>query len=155
MVRATVSTENGDTVLSLSGTMSEERFDYPLLPPEARRLLIRTRELSRINSTGVKAWIHFCHALTAEGRSFAFVECSPAIVEQLSNIRNFSGGGEVRSAYVPYHCDSCETDFTVLFDRASLERIRDQPVIEHECTSCKATAQFDDLAEEYFRFLDY
>jgi hypothetical protein len=136
----------------LSGSI-EESVDFERLigaPPAD--LVVNTKEVPRINSVGVKAWIKYFQAAQAKGTKLHFVECSSAIVEQINLISNFVCGGVVESVYVPFACEKCKTELVGLFKVEDLKKLA-LKLPELKCTKCGGKAVFDDIPEEYFGFL--
>lgn len=146
--------QRGDTLLvKLTGSI-EENVDFGTLigQPTAKKLDLILKEVPRINSVGVKAWIKYFQALSTKGVQLRLLECSTAIVEQINLISNFTCGGSVESIYVPYCCGSCNTELLGLFKTDDLKKINFQlPALK--CSKCGGQAKFDDIPEEYFGFL--
>ncbi len=121
--------------------------------PTPQKIATYCKDLSRINSMGVKLWINYFSSKVKQGATLSLVECSPAIVKQINLISNFTCGGSVESIYVPFLCSSCSTEFNALLKTEDLKKNPDQDP-EVPCTKCNGKATFDDLREEYFAFLD-
>ena len=140
------------TEFHLSGEIDEtvrleEQFEN-IKPP----LLIHTKGVHRINSAGARNWILFFEGLQKKGVPFYFVECSPAIVDQMNLIANFRAGGGVISIYVPFVCEKCRADLVGLFTIESLQQLGGKMPAQ-PCTKCGGTARFDEIESEYFGFL--
>lgn len=149
-----VKEQKGDTLLvRLTGSI-EENVDFMTLigMPQAKRMDVITKEVPRINSVGVKAWIKYFQSVASKGVQLKFIECSTAIVEQINLISNFACGGSVESIYVPFCCTSCNTELLGLFKADDLKKINFQ-LPDLKCSKCGGTASFDDIPEEYFGFL--
>jgi hypothetical protein len=139
-------------VVRLSGSIEENvNFDQLLGPPSAE-IHVVCKEVTRINSVGVKAWIRYFQAAQAKGSKLRFQECSTAIVEQINLISNFTAGGLVESIYVPFSCLGCKSELVGLFKTEDLKKMKFQ-LPELKCTKCGGKATFDDIPEEYFGFL--
>jgi anti-anti-sigma regulatory factor/DNA-directed RNA polymerase subunit RPC12/RpoP len=136
----------------LAGSIEESvNFDQLIGIPPAE-LVVNCKEVPRINSVGVKAWIKYFQGVQARGTKLKFVECSTAIVEQINLISNFSVGGAVESIYVPFSCTHCKSELVGLFKTEDLKRLNLQ-LPELKCSKCGGKAVFDDIPEEYFGFL--
>jgi anti-anti-sigma regulatory factor len=145
--------QKGDLVIvRLTGSIEETvNFDQLLgLPPV--EMEINCKEIPRINSVGVKAWIKYFQGCQAKGTKMRFTECSTAIVEQINLISNFTCGGVVESIYVPFSCTSCKTELVGLFKTEDLKK-QGLKLPDLKCTKCGNNAVFDDIPEEYFGFL--
>lgn len=136
----------------LSGSIEESvNFDQLIGTPPAE-LRVNCKEVPRINSVGVKAWIKYFQAAQAKGTRLLFAECSTAIVEQINLISNFTCGGEVESIYVPFSCGNCKSELVGLFKTGDLRKLN-LKIPDLKCSKCGGVATFDDIPEEYFGFL--
>jgi anti-anti-sigma regulatory factor len=136
----------------LSGSIEENvNFDQLLGAPPTE-MIVNCKEIPRINSVGVKAWIKYFQSCQAKGTKIKFVECSTVIVEQINLISNFTCGGTVESIFVPFSCVGCKSELVGLFKTADLKKIQ-LKIPELKCSKCGNKAVFDDIPEEYFGFL--
>jgi anti-anti-sigma regulatory factor len=145
--------QGGTLVLHLSGEVNEAVDFNQALGTTEPDTLLNCKEVTRVNSVGVKGWVKFFQERVKQGTKLRFVECSPAIVEQLNIIMNFACGGRVESVYVPFVCTSptCRKSLVGLFKTDDLKRLNfNLPSVK--CSKCGSEALFDDLPEEYFRF---
>jgi len=134
MVNVTRELSGSKLTIRISGPIEESvNFDELVgqIPAELR---VITKEVPRINSVGVKAWIKFFQGVVGRGVRVVFAECSTAIVEQINLISNFTAGGAVESI-----CDALKA--------AELQ------IPELQCSKCPGKAVFDDIPEEYLGFL--
>ncbi len=149
-----VKEQNGGTLtVRLVGSIEESVNFDEMIGATSQELVVNTKEVSRINSVGVKGWIKYFQSLKAKGTQLRFVECSTAIVEQINLISNFTCGGTVESIYVPFACESCKSELVGLFRAADLKK-SGMNIPSVKCTKCGGTAEFDDIPEEYLGFLD-
>jgi anti-anti-sigma regulatory factor len=145
--------QNGSVItVRLSGSIEETvNFDQLLGAPPAE-MIVNCKEVPRINSVGVKAWIKYFQSCQAKGTKLKFIECSTAIVEQINLISNFTCGGIVESIFVPFSCVGCKSELVGLFKTEDLKKLQLQ-LPELKCTKCGNKAIFDDIPEEYLGFL--
>lgn len=139
-------------VVRLSGVIDETTNFEQLIGQPPAELHVVTKEVSRINSVGVKSWIRYFTGLKSKGIKLKFQECSTAIVDQINLVLNFSAGAEIESIYVPFVCTHCHTELVGLFKTADLIR-RNLKLPELKCTKCGSKVEFDDIPDEYFGFL--
>jgi anti-anti-sigma regulatory factor len=143
----------GVALIRLVGSI-DENFDLEreLGGPLPQNCEINCRDVSQVNSLGMKAWVNFFSRAAARGVQFAFTECSPAIVEQLNYITNFACGGRVLSVSLPFNCASCPRELNGVVRSEELRRasFRVPPI---RCPRCGRAAHFDESPEEYFAFL--
>jgi hypothetical protein len=136
----------------LMGSIEESvNFDQLLGPPPPE-MEVNCKEIPRINSVGVKAWIKYFQACQAKGTKLRFKECSIAIVEQINLISNFTCGGTVVSLFVPFSCSTCKSELVGLFKSEDLKKMG-LNIPDLKCTKCNGKAIFDDIPEEFFSFL--
>jgi anti-anti-sigma regulatory factor len=142
---------SGGLRLSFIGAITEDADLKPLVAELSGEVAIDLSEVSRINSVGVREWIDFVRECERANVRLLFDRCSPAVVAQMGMISNFFGvNGQVRSVYVPYHCDNCQHDQLRLVDvSAGLRDSLDAPI---PCPQCKEEMAFDDLPETYAIF---
>lgn len=139
-------------VVRLTGSIEESvNFDQ-LIGPAPGELWVNCKEIPRINSVGVKAWIKYFQAAQAKGTKLKLIECSTAIVEQINLISNFCCGGTVESIFVPFSCTGCKSELVGLFKCEDLKKLQLR-LPDLKCSKCGGKAVFDDIPEEYFGFL--
>ncbi len=139
-------------VVRLSGSIEESVNFEQLLGPPPAELHVICKEITRINSVGVKAWIKYFQGAQQKGTKLRFQDCSTAIVEQVNLISNFTAGGPVDSLYVPFSCTGCKMELVGNFKAEDLKRLQFN-LPELKCSKCGGKAVFDDIPEEYFAFL--
>ena len=139
-------------IVKLAGSIEESvNFDQLIGAPPAE-MFVNCKEVPRINSVGVKAWIKYFQSCQAKGTKLHFDSCSTAVVEQINLISNFTCGGVVDSIYVPFSCKTCKTELVGLFKTEDLRKMN-MEIPDLKCTKCGGAAVFDDIPEEYFGFL--
>ena len=140
-------------IVELSGTIEENVNFEVLIGDFTGELTVKCKEISRINSVGVKTWLHYFRGLKSHRKSFKFTECSPPLVEQLNQILNFSCGGEVESLLLPFQCSKCQTEFVAICSTSELKANKLQ-VPKVTCEKPVCSAEFDGDPKEYFYFLE-
>lgn len=142
-----------DGTVNLKGDITETANFNALLALIDGSVEFNLSGIARINSTGVREWIHFIRAAAEHTDHLSLSRCSIAIVQQLNMIANFAGGGTVTSVEAPFFCPSCDLDLNVLVD------VTEGPVavdnLEVQCPHCQAAMEFDDLPDEYFAFTQH
>src|SRR3954471_21064768 len=132
--------QNGSILtVRLAGSIEESvNFDQLIGPPPAE-LWVNCKEIPRINSVGVKAWIKYFQGAQAKGTKLRFLECSTAIVEQINLISNFTCGGQVDSIFVPFSCTSCKSELVGLFKCEDLKKLQ-LKLPDLKCSKCGGKA---------------
>lgn len=152
MLNVTKESKDGALVIKLSGSIEESvNFDQLLGEPQPQ-MHVYCRDVKRINSIGVKAWIRYFQVAQKKGTKLKLFECSTAIVEQINLISNFTCGGTVESLFIPFCCNQCKTELVGLFKSEDLKKLN-LKVPDFKCAKCGGKAVFDDIPEEYLGFL--
>ena len=152
MLNVTKESKGGVLVIKLSGSI-EESVNFDQLLGEAQpQMHVYCRDVKRINSIGVKAWIRYFQIAQKKGSNIKLFECSTAIVEQINLISNFTCGGTVESLFIPFCCNQCKTELVGLFKSEDLKKLN-LKVPDFKCAKCGGKAAFDDIPEEYLGFL--
>lgn len=141
-------------VLKLSGVLEESLILDDIFGPPEPEMNVFCKEVLRINSVGVKAWIKYFQKAASLGSKLKFHECSPTIVEQINNISNFTCGGDVVSMCLPFICENCGVEYTISY-RTDEVKAANFEIIAPKCTKCGGNVVFDDIPEEFFSFMDY
>lgn len=145
--------DEGDLVLvRLGGVINEDnRLVERLGAMSGRTVLLHLQRVERINSCGVRDWVHWVRAMEAQGNKLHLIRCSPPIVAQVNMVKNFCGDdGHVVSFLAPYFCGNCERDHHETLFSSAVASAQEAPVAI--CETCGEPMQFDDLAESYFSF---
>ena len=153
MLNITKDLAAGILTVKLVGSIEESVNFEQMIGATPGEVLVNCKEVSRINSVGVKGWIKYFQSLAAKGTKLKFVECSTAIVEQINLISNFLCGGSVESIYVPFACEGCKAELVGLFKTEDLKK-SGMNIPNVKCSKCGGTAVFDDIPEEYLGFLE-
>jgi hypothetical protein len=146
--------EQKGNVLSVRivGSIEENVIFEKLIGPPPAAMDVICKEISRINSVGVKAWVKYFQSCQAKGTKLKFLECSTPIVEQFNLISNFACNGMIESIFVPFSCQKCHRELLGLFKTADIKAMKmELPLLK--CNKCGGDAEFDDIPEEYFGFL--
>lgn len=152
MVNLTKELKDNVLLVRLSGSIEESTDFEKLIGTTPQEVHVYVKEVSRINSVGVKAWIKYFQSLELKKVKLKFFECSTAIVEQINLISNFIVSGTVESIMVPFSCTNCKSELVGLFKTEQLKKIEFN-LPDLKCSKCGDKAVFDDIQEEYFGFL--
>jgi hypothetical protein len=105
------------------------------MPHGARVLRVNLKSVTNVNSGGVRSWIQWLNSLSSD-LDRKFEECSLAVTQQAMNIANFLLGSIV-SYYVPYFCDHCNKDASLLVVAPAL------PAATCPCGECNGSMTLD------------
>jgi anti-anti-sigma regulatory factor len=150
-LRCEIEQHDAVTRIALSGDLTDEADLTPLRSTPGA-WVFDLGEISRINSIGVRNWIHFVRDCERAGRELTFERCSPAIVQQMSMILNFMGAhSRVSSVLVPYLCTQCTVEHLEVLEIAPGAAIRPSM----PCPKCDALMELDELVETYRELLEH
>lgn len=145
-----VATKGNSRTIRLRGIIDEDA-DFSSLAKLPGPLVFNFRELSAINSCGIRSWVNFVKEM---GKSpLAFEECPPLVVRQMNMVPSFVGHAKVLSVFVPYVCDNCETEKMVLVNAESFTQGTVNIPEAMPCEACKkGEMELDDHPQQYFAF---
>ncbi len=143
-------TEGSQRVLMLSGVIDENAELEPLTEIDAD-VQINLREVRRINSFGVRAWIDAIRKIPNTAR-LVFVECPPSVIDQCNMVKGFLGHGELKSFFAPMTCEECDEQRSQLFETAECRALGGK-LPSTPCPRCGRDMEVDDLEEQYLLFV--
>ncbi len=141
--------------LTLFGDINEDADVYfpTLLAALGKNVIVNFREVSSINSCGVRAWITFLREFEVS-RSIVFEECTPDIISQINMIPNFRGKSTMNSVYASYTCQNCGHAQNHLFTKGqNMPASVGEGAGEVPCKKCGKPSEMDELEEEFFAWL--
>lgn len=141
--------QDGKTLIYLKGQIDEDS-NFDEIKTLSGILVFNFKDVTGINSCGVRNWVNLIKNL--QGQIF-YAECAPLIVRQLNMVPSFKGSAQVASVYVPYVCDSCEHERSVLVHHEVFSKPQPQISMVITCDKCgKEEMEFDGSPEQYFAF---
>jgi anti-anti-sigma regulatory factor len=152
-LRATVEHEGETSLVKLAGYLDEDNDLKGLVAMiPAGTAMIDLAEVERINSCGIRDWVNWLSALESNGIRPVLVGCSPAIVAQINLVKNFTGGGAVKSFQIPYYCSECDEEKVMLVETSEMGSA-DTPPPACLCETCGHAMEIDEMPQSYFAFL--
>ncbi len=139
-------------VFHLSGVLNEYADFSPLLTQTAP-LQLNMREVSRLNSIGVRNLLKFLADWGA--KPFSYDQCPSEFIDQINMIPALLGPksqGVVKSLFAPYECNSCDFEDEVLSPTSTFAAIAtggESP--RRTCPKCSGSMTV--LTESFFVFL--
>lgn len=143
-----------DGVCHLSGILNEYA-DLSSLTKQPTPLTLNLREVSRLNSIGIRNLLKFLHEFG--DKPLTYVECPSEFVDQINMIPGLLGvkrQGVVASLFVPYECTSCGHEEDLLADTEPYRQAlkSSQPMPQRSCPRCKSPMAV--INDSFFVFLN-
>jgi len=116
------------------------------------KCVINLKDVSYINSIGVRCWISFINTLQVSC-AITLSECSVDFTMQLNMINSFAGKSTVESICAQYICADCNYEDIVLFKVADLRHMEPSSLQYCKCKECGKDAELAEDPEIFLRFL--
>lgn len=139
--------------VTISGVIDEFSSFENLFPKEKKEIWVDLSQVSRINSSGIREWIH---AVLNSNVIMHLTNCSAVMVDQLSMIPKFVGAnGIVDSFHCHYQCEQCGHDEKLLMrvGKDITDSKSYKLKLEEPCPNCKGALELDHDPDAYFAFL--
>jgi anti-anti-sigma regulatory factor len=137
------------TEVHISGVIDETINLKEKLSVLSGEVHINCREVSRINSYGMKGWLLYWSEIRGKGAKLKFYEISPFVVQALKVVKDFIPTKEIVSVCAPFFCEPCGTDIIKVYTIEELSAF--PPLPEAQCPTCKATLELDEH-KSFFSF---
>jgi hypothetical protein len=144
-----------DDYVSIIGIIDENSDFSQLFKSKFQLLFLDLKQISRINSSGVRKWVLALDKL--RDVEIHYINCSFAIVDQLSMVPEFlTKKSFVESFDALYVCENCNVSHTVTlvvgYDiQPGLTKYLDGP--ERFCPTCNEKMEFEHNPDSYLYFL--
>jgi hypothetical protein len=136
-----------DSYVRIEGLLDEELDVAKVIASRLTAPIIDMDRVTRVTSAGIRKWT----SLVPQISPFWLINCRPAVVSALNIVRQFAAGGHVVSIYAPYLCVDCRHSFDEYMDLRSAPADWQSP--EVDCPACGKKATFDEIASEYFAYV--
>ncbi len=144
-----IETKGDNNVFYLSGKIDEDFRRKDLEINDFKKVTFNFRDLTMINSCGIREWIDFLKAIPTD-IAIQYEECTPIIVTQMNIISGFLRSNiKVVSFYAPYFDPSNDTETLHLIQTKDITDVL-PPVVKNADGD---QLDFDAHAEKYFYFL--
>ncbi len=147
-----ITPQNGSETVALAGQINEdaEVTLAELKDKISHDCTFNMKEVTSINSCGVRAWINFIRDVE-KSKKVIFEECPPEIVSQINMIPNFKGKSKVKSVYASYACEKCGSHKMEMFtDGVNMPKSLDEKLPEVKCTKCSNKKEMEELEDEFY-----
>jgi len=128
----------------LVGEIDETTNFEALLGSVPGDIRINCKKITRINSRGIRSWVHFFTRLRNSGKRVVFHKVSPILVEMMHAFYDFHFGAVVTSVCVPYLCSNCRKEYIGVVSRENIETFAHSESSSHlSCPCCGGEASFN------------
>ena len=132
------------------GAINEfSKFDA-LYNLEEPKIILNLKEITRINSIGLREWIQALSAILPQIH-LTFEECSPMVVYQMNMIPFFVERATIQSVYAPYYCEEDDEQQNFLINIDDYQHTHQIP--SFQCPKHQVDYLFDDDPESFFYFI--
>src|SRR5262245_27297654 len=100
-------TKTSPSTYNFTGVIDESTDFDKLLSTTDMKLDIYCKDVTRINSVGIKHWREFFQKFRQRGGALRFFEISPALVLTVNYLSDFISVAEIKSFCAPFICQSC------------------------------------------------
>lgn len=146
--------EENNSVLEvkLIGKIDESSDFSKINVDKYNEIIINFDSVKIINSCGIREWITFLDKL--DQKSITYRQCPKIIVDQMSSINGFiPQNTKVESIYLPYYCEKCDIEASVLYKVSDICQNNDIHIPTQKCSECNSEMEFDEIKDIYFLFL--
>jgi anti-anti-sigma regulatory factor len=147
-VSVDVKEEGGTIKIGVVGAITESSDFKPAIERAGGTVVVDLKGVDRVNSYGVREWIHFMKALADKKARVVLDHVSIPMVRQMNMIPQVRHQAEVRSIFAPYYCESCDDERAIALPAGAKEAPEHAP-----CPTCGKQMEFDDVPTAYFAFL--
>lgn len=105
-----------------------------------------------LNSSGARLWLLWSGKLVNGAAKISLMHVRPVFIRTLSSIREFlPRGSKLESVYVPYFCESCNSNYDrlMLNGKDFTSQANRTDLANHPCPKCGKPAEIDALIESY------
>jgi hypothetical protein len=148
--------QDGQTVFRLGGNMVEGSGETLRSATKAAGVVctFNWSGVTITSSAGIREWVYFLADFGA-GRTLAFAECPPNIVNSFNMIPGCLGTAKVVSAFGTFACPLCNRERQELLQLAT-DVAADGVVLRAvECDGCGSEMRLNLPDQEYFGFLSW
>ncbi|HET6614015.1 MAG TPA: hypothetical protein VFG83_18575 [Kofleriaceae bacterium] len=138
-------------VVVMAGVIDENADLSPLTSLDTDALELDLKDVQRVNSFGVRAWIAAMSQIPPSV-TLELIHCPPAIVDQCNMVAGFLGHGTLKSFYAMMTCSDCDIEKAELFDSKAC-RLAGGKLSPVACPSCGLPMVLDDIEDYYLTFL--
>lgn len=111
--------------VQLGGRVDETAIFPKIEDGDISSVVIDLDGIESISSAGVRRWVSWIWNLEKQfpSATITLTRCQVPMVHQITTFRKFLPAKSViDSLYIPYYCDACGADASILFDRVTLEK---------------------------------
>lgn len=149
-----VAKKGESTILTFSGMVDESAVFSPVDLQGSKTVIFVLSGIKLINSCGIREWIKWLNTFPQDAK-IVLAHCPRIVVDQINMVDGFlPKNGAVLSFFVPYYCNACGEETTLLFTNGKEftgANISAPPTAK--CAKCGQTAELDVMESKYFKFI--
>lgn len=107
---------DGDSLLLVFDGVIDEEVKFPAVDTSKyKKVFIDLKGVRSINSVGIREWLNWMRPISDQSQ-VVFLKTPKALVFQMNMVEGFlPKSGFVKSFYVPFYCEKCDKEESVLF----------------------------------------
>lgn len=145
-------TVDGKPRITLRGVINEDVNFNEALGDRDGELHLLCRDITRINSMGIKMWCQYFQRQRSRGVKLFFYESSPDLTVQCNYVTIMMRPEEIVSLTIRHVCTSCRAEKVSIMSAKELAA-RSYHINSIPCEECGQQSVFDEVEEDYFSFL--
>ena len=151
MTNSSMGADKETIQIELVGPLNED-LKLPTVENEIRKVQIDFKNVSSINSVGIRIWIDWLKSMM--DKKIIYTQCPKFIVSQMNTVNGFlPPHGEVKSFYVSYYNEELNIEEHVLYEKG--KQFDDQKItVQKEITNSEGVLlELDVNYPQFFKFI--
>jgi hypothetical protein len=146
--------KNDRALVALSGSIDEDSIFTHKNILDAKEMEVDFKNVDSINSCGVREWFKWLDKIPLE-MPIKYFNCPKFIVDQVNMVAGLLRKGiTVHSFYVPYYCEKCNQETSILFTSGKeFVGTKVNAPEDVKCSKCQGPTELDVMEASYFKFL--
>jgi hypothetical protein len=147
--------------IEFKGSITEASVFESLVFADKTQIHLNFEEISYINSAGVRRWVFWMWNIEKDFPSIKILinRCPIVMWRQIMTVANFVPKiTQIKSFYIPYFCEKCQSASMRLFETKPLldsdDQILKQKLSDEACSACQSTLMMDASLESINRFIN-
>lgn len=139
-----------ETTVYLIGVIDEDSNFDSIISLNANKYIFNFKDVSMINSCGVREWINFIEKIPASSQ-LIYQNCPQVVIEQINMVHGFiRKGAQVETFYAPYYSEKEDQVKKILLHTKDITNGKAPSIKDPQS---EEVLEFDAIEAQYFNFL--